>query len=339
MINLKQVLIIGLIIILAIIIAVTAKRISVKITQSKEKPKATVYNVNAIKVKKTLLQEVISGQSIIEGNPQVKVYPNNINGLFISNAVKEGDYVYKDAIIAYIDRNIPGSDFLPATVTSPINGIVLKLYFLDKGATVTTTSPIAIVANISSVKCTVNFGANDILRIKKDQNVTITSDFQKDLNVKAKVDSVTPFIDTDSYSGSITVYLDNSKRKLLLGLSVNVDVDVDQRMAYVVPERTILLGADSSYIFINQNNKAKAVNVTTGFSKDSMVEITGDIHDQDEIITDGNFKLSDGYAIKVFDQTVNSNSVANSQDKTANTDSSADPQKDEKSKNKDGQKN
>lgn len=317
-ISLKQYLKYGGIAVIAIIVAVLAVRVTFKITQSRQKPKVTVYNVNVMKAKKTLLKETISAQSIIEGNPQVKVYPNNISGLFINNVVKEGDFVYKNAVIANIDRNIPGSDFLPATVTSPISGIVIKLYLLDKGATVTATTPIAVVANITSVKCEANFGVNDLLKIKKGQNVIITSDYMKDLNIQAKVDSVTPFIDTDSYSGNIDVYLNNSDRKLILGLSVNVDVEVDQRMAYVVPESTIIMGSDSTYIFINQNNKAKIVNVTTGYSNNGKVEITGDINDGDEIITDGNFKLSEGSLIKVFDGTENTSSNTNSSNNNTN---------------------
>lgn len=196
---------------------------------------------------------------------------------------------------------------MPAPVTSPISGIVTKLYFLDRGSWVTALNPIAVVANINSVKCTANFGESDILKIKKGQNVIITSDYIKDLKIPAKVDSVTPFIDTDSYSGSINVYLDNLDRKLILGLSVNIDIEVDQRMAYVVPESTIIMGANSTYIFLNQNNKAKIVNVTTGYSRDGMVEISGNINDGDEIVTDGNFKLSEGSLIKVFDGTANTN--------------------------------
>lgn len=107
----KQYLIFGGIILFAILIIVTGIRIAFKIAQSREKQKVTVYNVNVIKAEKTLLKEIISAQSIIEGNPQAKVYPNNISGLFINNAVKEGDFVYKNSPIAYIDRNVPGMIF------------------------------------------------------------------------------------------------------------------------------------------------------------------------------------------------------------------------------------
>jgi membrane fusion protein, multidrug efflux system len=297
----KALVIIITILIIGVLGFVTYQRVLPKLNQTKERPKRSAINVGFIKAEKTKLSEFLSGQAIVEGNPQVTIYPNSITGLFVNNTVKNGDMVLKDQIIAYIDRNVPGSDYALAPVRSPINGMVIKQYFLDRGASISATNPIAIIANVSSVKCTVNFGESDILKIKKGQNVTITSDYLKDVKIKTKVDSVTPFIDNDSYSGSMTVYLDNHDGKLTIGMSVNLDVEVAQRMAYVVPEGTVLTGIDKTYIFINLNNTAKPVDVKTGYSRNGMIEIFGSIKDGDEIITDGNFKLSDGSQIKVFD--------------------------------------
>ena len=96
------------------------------------------------------------------------------------------------------------------------------------------------------------------------------------------------------------IYLDNPDRKLKLGFLVNVGIEIGERLAFVVPESIVIMGQDRTYIFINNNNKAKQVNITTGYISKGMIEINGDIHEGDEILTTGDFKLYDGASIKVF---------------------------------------
>jgi membrane fusion protein, multidrug efflux system len=295
----KKILLIILLVSAIVILSIVFIRIVIKIVKANNKPSKITYNVNEIKIEKTLLKETISAQSIVEGDPQVKVYPNNVTGIFIKNSVSEGDFVIKDQDLAFIDRDIPGSDYLPAPVKSPISGIVTKLYFQDRGAIVTLQQPIAEVANISKVKITINLGEKDLLKVKKDQPVLVTSDYTDTVHINAIVNSVTPYIDSDSFSGYITIHIDNRDKTLVIGMSVNVDIEIAERMAYVVPESTVLMGENITYVFLNKNNKAKMLNVTTGFIKNGFTEINGDIQDGDEIITDGNFKLFDGASVKV----------------------------------------
>ncbi len=286
--------------VIAVIVIILAVRISIKIKQENQKAFKNSFTVSVITAKKTLLKETIFAQSIVEGDPQVKVYPsNNVSGIFLRNNRKEGDYVTKDFDIADIDRNIPGSEYAEAPVKSPISGIITKLYYQDKGAFVAANQPVAEVANINKVKIIVTLGERDLLRVKKDQPVFITSDYSPDLHVNAKVDSVTPYIDNDTFSGYVTIRLNNEDRKLVIGMSVNIEIEIDQRMAFVVPESCILMGQDTTYIYLNRNNKAKMLNVKTGFSRDGKEEIIGDIKEGDQIINDGNFKVYNGAALKI----------------------------------------
>jgi membrane fusion protein, multidrug efflux system len=298
----KKTIVIGIaIILLAIVAFFVVKNVSVKLNQTKQKPPEAVYTVGVLKAKKSILTETITGHSIIEGNPQVKVYTSgDVSGLFIRNLFKEGDFVKKGNVIAYVDRNSPGNNYSEVPVTSPIDGVITKLYFIDKGTKVASTDPLAEIANIDTVKLNVNLGSSDIVKVKKDQKVIITSDFMPNLKINAKVTSVTPFIDTDSLSGNVTIFVDNKNRKLEVGLSANVEIQVAERMAYAVPDNAVLVSDNTSYIFINNNNIAKQIFIKTGYTNNGITEIFGKIKDGDEIINDGNFKLKDGDKIKVI---------------------------------------
>lgn len=321
----KNIAIVVVIIILGFIGFVFYQKIQIKINQEKQRPTKIVYNVGIIKAKKTLLKETVVAQALIEGNPQVKVYPNNITGIFVNNNVREGDYVVKDADIAYIDRNVPGSSYLPSPIKSPINGVVTKLYYIDAGSNVTLQAPVAEIANLNSVKIVVNLGEADLLKIKAGQPVTITSDYSKDINLQAKISSVTPFIDNDTFSGNATIFIDNAKRQLKIGMSVNVEIEIDQRDAFMIPESAVLMGQDKTYIYLNDNNTAKELRIQTGYTRDGLIEITGDIKDGDTIITDGNFKLYNAAQVKVLSQTKDNSESGNNSKAKYNSQSNDKP--------------
>jgi membrane fusion protein, multidrug efflux system len=295
--------------ILAIIIVITlicliallvCQKADNKMKQSMIKSENQAYSIGVIDLKKSKLVETVSGHAIIRGNPQVKVYTTgNISGLFIKNLRGEGDFVKKDEVIAYIDRNSPGDIYSEVPVLSPISGFITKLYFTDKGSKIVSTDPIAEVANTGSLKLTIILSSYDIVKVRENQNVLITSDFIPGLKIDSKVGSVTPFIDTDSMSGEATVYVNNEKGSLQIGLSVNVEIEVAERIAYVVPENVVLINGDATYVFMNENNVAKKVQVKSGYSSNGMIEISGEIKDGDQVINEGNFKLNDGDSIKV----------------------------------------
>jgi membrane fusion protein (multidrug efflux system) len=297
----KKVLIILGLSILAVVAIVVIIRIQFKLAQGKQKPVETVYNVGTIKLKKELIKQTLSVQSIIQGNPQVKVYPST-TGLLINNTVKEGDYVSKDQIISYIDRAIIGGDYQPAPVKAPIPGMVIKLYYLDRGSNITMQQPIAEIANVGSVKAEVNLSEIDLLKVKDGVPVTVKAVYSNDIVITSTINSVTPFVDSDTFSGSAVVLIDNKKGLLKIGMTVNIDIEIGNKTGFFIPESVVLTSRDKTYIFLNDNNHAKEFQVQTGYVKNGFVELITDLKENTEIISDGNFKLNDGDRIKVVNQ-------------------------------------
>lgn len=288
---------------LGIIIFLSFQRVNTSMKQKKHRPEEQAYSVGAFILKKSMLVETVTGHAIVKGNPQVKVYTaGNVSGLFIRNIYKEGDYVKKDTVIAYIDRNSPGDSYGEVPVNAPIDGIITKLYFLDRGSKVLSTDPVAEIANVSSLKLSVNLGSSDIVKVKQNQNALITSDFKPGMKINAKVGSVTPFIDTDSLTGEATIIVDNMSNDLQIGLSVNVEIEITKREAYLVPDNAVILNDELTYVYINENNIARQAIVKTGYSNKGYTEISGNIKDGDQIINEGNFKLNDGDKINIVSE-------------------------------------
>ena len=294
----RNLIIVGLI--LAVIIGdLTYYRINLKITQSSKKTYAMIYNVGSMILKKQWLTQTLSFQGLIEGDPQVKIYPQ-VGGIFEYNTVLEGVYVTNNQPVSFIDRNIIGQDFKLAQVDSTINGIVTKLYYIDKGTPVSMDKPIAEIANINRIKVVLNVSENDLLKIKEDMPAKIYYSNDTNISLDAKVYTVTPFVDSDTLSGNVTVRAVNKKSIFKIGMPVMIDVSLGKIDAFVVPEESIVASLDQIYVFVNNHGRAKQVNITRGYSYNGMVEISGNLNEGDEVITRGAFKINDGDPIKTL---------------------------------------
>ncbi|MEK6797120.1 MAG: efflux RND transporter periplasmic adaptor subunit [Spirochaetota bacterium] len=293
----------GAVITVTVLALIMIVQIGFSIAKSRAGVPPLEYNVGITKIAKESVREIMELQGIVEGDPQIKLYPS-VPGKFDRNGVREGAAVKKGDALVFINRDIVGYDYLPAPVRSPIDGIVTRLYFVDRGAAISPDRAVAEVANSANVKVVVSVGESDIAVIRKDQVSRIVSLQNTNISVDGTVDSVTPFVDKDTLAGTVIVRAVNTNRNnvfpLTIGMSVKAEIDTGAHDAYMVPERAVLLGQDRVYVYIMTNGKAKALTVLKGYARGEMTEIIGELSDGMEIVTDGAFKLYDGAAIKAM---------------------------------------
>jgi multidrug efflux pump subunit AcrA (membrane-fusion protein) len=300
MINLKKNwLKIVLIICAVLLVFMIGYRIVAKTLLTSKKPKTLEYTVGTQLLKKEKIEETLYFKGILEGDPQVEIY-SNVTGNFIRNNVELGSYIYQGQVIASIDRAIIGAEYRPALITSPISGTVTKLYFVDRGTFVMMNSPVAEIANISDVKVVLNIGEEFLLRLQKGMAATIYSVYDPEARLKASVTSVTPFIDQDSFTGTVQVKALNPRNILKVGMTVNIEIFVGEINAFMIPSSAVTVGLNKQYVFINNNGIAKEVDVVLGYVSGDKVEIIGKLNEGDEVIVDGSFKIYDGAKIEVL---------------------------------------
>jgi multidrug efflux pump subunit AcrA (membrane-fusion protein) len=277
--------------------AIIAYNIYNKIQNAKRPPRPNEFAVGVQTLKNEAVDVAYEFNGILEGDPQVKVY-SDIGGKFMRNAVSEGSYVGKNDVIAYIDRDLIGQDFQPAIVKSPITGMVKKLYFLDHGAAVTTALPIAEIANTKSVKVVISVGQEYLTKLRRGLPVKIYPTFDRSVSIQSTISSVTPFVDSDTLTGTFEVKTPNS-RNFKIGSSVAVSVVTGTIRAFMVPQGAVNFGINEIYVFVNNGGVARKVPVTQGYIAGDRVEIKGSLIEGQEVVTEGAFKLSEGSKLRV----------------------------------------
>jgi len=288
------------IIILIILACIMVLRIIASITRNSKKSVELINNAGSVKAVFSKVPHYISVQSVVEGDPQVKVYPQ-VEGKFVRNAVVEGTTVKKDQPLVYIDRDQVGENFEYAVVYAPAAGLVTKFYYTDRGAMINPENAVAEVADGENIKTVFSVNQEDLMLLKKGQKARISFIGDDSISVEGVVELAPPVINEDTMAGSIVVKAPNTGGKMKIGMSVNVDVLTGETESILVPEQAVLLGDNGAYVYINDNGKAKTVNVVMGYKQNNDVEISGPgLKAGDEIITDGSFKLSDGVKVSTI---------------------------------------
>lgn len=286
-----------LMIVLIILAVLIVFRIGQSIAKGGKKAAELVYNVGVVKLEKKQIAKYLAVQGVIEGDPQVKVFPI-VPGKFSRNAVSEGSYVNKGDVLVYVDRDMVGYQYELAPVTAPVGGMVTKLYCIDRGEAVSPAMPVAEIADPSKVKLVFNVGQEDLVKLKKGQKTKISFIDDESLSVNGDVYSVPPIIDSEIMAGTVVVKAPNTDNKLKLGMSVNAEILIEDIKGYLVPEKAVIMTESGDYVFLAVDGKAKQTTIQAGYRDKDNIEISGEgLTDGTEVITDGTFRLSDGVKI------------------------------------------
>ena len=265
----------------------------------KEKIKETKrIPVEVAKVKIQEIEEVLKFTGTIRGKEQVQVFPK-VGGKLIKYLVKEGDYVKKDDVIALIDRDITGFEYKPHKVLSPISGKVLKAN-LDKGSLLNPETPVAIVADTSSVKIKINVSEVDYPKLKIGDKAIIKVDAYPDKEFEGRLTKLDKYIDPYTRTAEAEIEVPNKEGLLIPGSFARITLFVGTHKALVIPLDALLRmpGTGSYYCFKVESDKAKKVFLKIGVIQENIVEIKEGLKEGDLVIVSGQGALEEGTPVE-----------------------------------------
>lgn len=200
--------------------------------------------------------------------------------------------------VAYLAEN--------TKLLAPFNGVVSGKFYEDgemySGAPNTPVGKAAIVSlvQIDNLKAYVSIPESFFPMIKMGMNVKLTSDVYPNQLFEGKVFLIHPTIDASSRTFQVEVKIANNKSLLRPGMFCRVTFELGEVKAVVVPAYAVLKlqGSNERYVFVEENGKAKRVNVTLGKRFDDNVEIvSSDLKRGDKLIVTGQARLFDGVAL------------------------------------------
>lgn len=250
--------------------------------------------------KRTLKHELLMSGSI-KALEEATLFPR-VNGKLLKNILREGDAVKKNQTVSLIERDEVGAVYEPVVVPSTITGVVGRVY-LDPGANVTVSTPVALVVNQEKVRVAVDIPERYIGEIYKGQPATLRVDALPGKEFEAKLTIISPVVDSTSRAVAVEFYADNTKGLLKSGMFAKVDITLSEKTnAVSVSKQSVYTDEETNetYVFVPSGDGKTAVrrNVKTGFINSNHLEVSEGLSAGEQVLT-FTYGLKDGSKIEL----------------------------------------
>ncbi|MGQ7868277.1 efflux RND transporter periplasmic adaptor subunit [Sunxiuqinia sp. sy24] len=261
---------------------------------------------------------VKKGQELVRMNDtqliQAEIQLNNLKADYtrLDTLKKLGSIAQQqyEQLQAQYDAAKENVDFLRknTVLEAPFNAVISGKYFesgeMYSGAPVATVGKAAIlsVIQVDKLKAIVSVSEKYFPKVELGMSVSLCFDVYPDETFEGEIFRIAPTIDPQSRSFEVEVSIDNPKGQLRPGMFGRVTVGLEQTDAIVLPALAILKmqGSNLRYLFVEENGRAKRVEVQLGKRFDDKVEVLSDqLKLGDHIVIEGQARLLDGGSVEV----------------------------------------
>ena len=263
--------------------------------QNKEKAavEKEAIPVRVIKVEPRSIKNTLNYVDDIKAQDEAIIYPK-VSGKIIEKTKEEGDTVNKGDIVAYIDRDEVGFKFEKAPVESPLTGIIGRTY-VDKGTSVSTLTPIALVVDMDKVKIRIDITEEYLPRIILGQEAQISLQAYPEETFTGVVAKISPVLDLDTRTAPIEIVIANNDHRLKSGMFAQVQLILEEHKDVMVIAKEALIGRGAeAYVYVVQENTARQKKIKLGIRQGAFYEVTDGLKPGDLVVVMGQQKLYEG---------------------------------------------
>ena len=188
-------------------------------------------------------------------------------------------------------------------MTAPFSGVISEKNFEEEELYSAMGSAIVKLVQINPLKAVVSFTESYFPQVSKGMALTITSEIYPEQAFTGEIYRIYPTIDSNSHTFSVEIKINNPEELLRPGMFCKVTTYLENEEVLVCPASSILKlqGSNERYAFIEENGKAKRVNVTSGQMLDGQVEVISDeLKVGDKLVVTGQANLIDGATVTVI---------------------------------------
>jgi membrane fusion protein, multidrug efflux system len=231
------------------------------------------------------------------GEQQVTVMPK-VAGRVTEIARPEGSFVKAGDPILYIVNDIPGMDYKPGPVLSPISGVVGKVN-VEVGQSAAPGMPVATVASYSDrIRVRAAVSDADMPYVKTGATADVSVSAIPDQVFSGRVTQISPMVDAASRSATVEVTLPNGQHRLVPGMTASVRLVVERREHVVAVPLSALFSTDKTRAVIIDGTTARSRPIQAGLVGDDLVEIVSGIQPGDKVATVGKERVQDGETVR-----------------------------------------
>jgi RND family efflux transporter MFP subunit len=211
----------------------------------------------------------------------------------------EGSIVQEGDTILYALNDIPGMDYKPGPVLSPISGTVGKIY-VEVGQMITQATPVATVASYANnVKVKAPVSDQDLIYVKKGAKAEITVSAIPDKVFEGKVTNISTVLDQITRSATVEITIPNKDMKLIPGMACDIKLMLEQKDNVVaMPVGALFTTGEPRVVVMDNNNIVHFRNIKVGLIGDELAEVISGLNVGEKVVTVGKERVSDGEQVR-----------------------------------------
>ncbi|MEN6348153.1 MAG: efflux RND transporter periplasmic adaptor subunit [Syntrophomonas sp.] len=186
------------------------------------------------------------------------------------------------------------------TLTSPINGVVGNIA-LSLGDNSSTSTSAVIITNSNELEASVLVNESEISYVKEADQVKVLIKAVDSQPFMGKVVSISTVPDPSKKNFTVKVAMPNQDGRIRSGMFAEVAVNTQSKSGILaVPVNAVIPRSGRILVYvIDENSRAKEVDVEVGLKNDEYVEVVKGLTEGQTVITKGNTIVQDGSLVKV----------------------------------------
>lgn len=273
--NSKNKIIIILIFIIIIVISITVIIVNNKKKLSESNTTSSIVDTT---VSKQTIKKTLTGSGEIETSTTEKLTLNT-SYYFLQMCVEEGDSIAEgENILEYTNGKY---------LTAPYSLVVSSISVPSSGSICSSSNYIE-VENTDTLDMILSVNESDISKVKLDQEATITINA---IDGKTYTGKITKIDQKGTYSTSGSTFTVNiefsNDGNVKLGMSATCEIILEQAVDTIaVPVASVQTSGNEKYVMVVQDDgTTKNVNIETGISNDTYVQVTSGLNGDEKIKT------------------------------------------------------
>ncbi len=188
-----------------------------------------------------------------------------------------------------------------ATITAPIAGVVSEKA-VEVGQFASGQAGSVTVIDYSNLTAEINVPDKMLAQIKVGQSVQVDINALPDKKIVGVIDNISPNTSSKNNFYVVKVKIDNSNDDIKSGMFAKISLSAENKSnILMVPNETIKMENGVNYLYTVDNGQVKKISVETGISNEKFTEVTSNIKEGLDVITEGQNLLSDGEKVNLVE--------------------------------------
>ena len=265
----------------------------------------TAFAVNITRAVEGQINDYIELSGDVETKSSIDIFADT-TGKLSRLAIRVGDRVSKDQVIAEVDPSRPGMVFVPSPVKSPIEGTVTAIPS-QVGATIALSTPVAKITTTDQLQIRTDVAERFISRIRIGLDAVVSVEAYPELSLPARVTEVSPVVDPASRTLEIKLALTRPDWRVKAGMFARIKVITERKSGIVkLPADAVVRRFDQSYVFVvvpaaqsETGFIVERTKVIPGIQIDSELEIVEGLKAGQDVVIQGQTLLEDKSKVRI----------------------------------------